>query len=264
MKNKSINISAIIITKNEEKKLPDCLKSLAWVDEVIVVDSGSSDRTIKIAEKFKAKVINFKDTGSFADRRAEGLKYISGRWIIYVDADERVSNELKQKINLIVKDNYTKASYAIPRKNYIFGKEFKHCGQWPDYQKRLFYNKNLKGWQGRLHEEPIFDGELICLKGYFIHIKHEKLEDMVFKTNLWSEIEARNMFDAKHPKMNILRFTSAILRESYLRMIKQTAFLDGNEGIIYAVYQVYSRFISYAKLWEMQINSSNLKLKNLK
>ncbi len=88
-----------------------------------------------------------------------------------------------------------------------------------------------------------------------LHIKHDTLSEMVTKTNSWSEIEAKLMFDAKHPPMNLLRFASAVTREFWLRMIVQMAFLDGADGVIYAIYQVFSKFTSYAKLYELQLKN---------
>jgi hypothetical protein len=131
----------------------------------------------------------------------------------------------------------------------------KHGGWWPDYVKRLYLKKFLKGWRGDLHEEPEIKGELGHLKNPLVHIKHNKLEEMVEKTNKWSAVEARLMYEANHPQMNVARFCSAMFREFWLRAVRHKAFLDGGEGVIYAVYQVFSRFISYAKLWEMQINN---------
>lgn len=230
-----MKLSAIVILGGSyDKKLFDeCLDSLSWADEIVRVDT----------DKLK---------GSFSDWRNEGARRAKGEWILYVDTDEKVTPELKKEILETIRENKYFA-YAIPRRNFIFGKEFKHGGQSPDYVKRLFKKSNFKGWTGELHEEPNFDGTLGHLKNHFIHKKHETLSEMVDKTNKWSEIEARLMYEAHHPPMNIFRFFSAGFREFWLRMIRQTAFLDGTEGIIYGMYQVYSRLISYAKLWEMQI-----------
>jgi hypothetical protein len=128
----------------------------------------------------------------------------------------------------------------------------KHGGWWPDYVKRLFKKKILKKWKGELHEEPVFDGVMGHLENTLIHLKEDNLSDMVMKTNNWSEIEAKLMYEANHPKMNLRRFLSAIIREFWHRFIVKKAFLDGAEGIIFGIYQVYSRFFSYAKLWELQ------------
>ncbi len=239
--------------------LPDCLKSLSWVDEIVVVDSGSSDKTVNIAKRNGAKVFLNKSF-SFSSSRNLGLKHAKGEWVLYIDADERVTEELRGEIVLVIGgtiNNYN--AYAIPRRNIILGKEFKFGGQRPDYVKRLFLKVNLENWDGELHEEPRFKGELGHLKNSLLHIKHESFPEMVEKTNNWSEVEAKLMFLAKHPPMTIPRFFSAILREFWLRMIRQLAFLDGAEGIMYAMYLVFSRFISYAKLWELQYKKGIVK-----
>lgn len=249
-----MKISAVIATKNEEQMLEQCLASLDFVDEIVVVDTGSTDQTKKIAQKYGARIIEYLSGKNFSDWRNRELKESKGEWILYIDADERVTPELKSEIKSIILDDQSPASaYAIPRKNIILGKEFRHGGQWPDYQKRLFKRHALLGWHGEVHEEPDFKGELKHLKHPMIHIKHEDFTQMVEKTNNWSEIEAKLMFDAQHPPMNVPRFISAMFREFWKRMIVQMAFLDGKVGIMYAMYQVFSRFVSYAKLWEMQI-----------
>jgi glycosyltransferase involved in cell wall biosynthesis len=251
-KNREIKISAVIIAKNEEKKIRDCLESVNWVDEIILVDDNSTDSTCDIAKKFGAKIIKFKGGGFYRIRNV-GTKEAKGDWILHIDADERVTSDLKEEIlDIILSEGNKFTHYAIPRQNIVFGKEMKHCGLWPDYVVRLFKKKYFVSWRGDLHETVEVKGELDYMNNYFVHIKHDNLFDIVRKTNNWSEVEAKLMFDAGHPPMNIIRFSSACAREFYLRMIRQTAFLDGIEGVIYGLYQVWSRFLSYAKLWELQ------------
>lgn len=245
-----MKISAVILTKNSEGLIDECLKSVSFAQEIIVLDEYSTDKTKEKASKHKNTKV-FDAPKDFSKKRNLGLKKAKHEWILYVDVDERVTPELEKEILKISDD----CSYAIPRKNIIFKKEFKHTGQYPDYVKRLFKKENLIKWTGELHEEPVFKGKLKHLKSPLIHKNHNSLEDMVLKTNEWSQIEAELMYKAKHPKMNVFRFFSAMFREFFLRMIKQMAFLDGVEGIIYAIYQVFSRSISYAKLWEMQIKN---------
>lgn len=247
----SKGISVIIITKNEEKNIGGCLESVKWTDEIIVVDSGSKDKTVDIAKKHGAKVVKHTG-GGFSDWRNKGAREAKSEWLLYIDADERVTPGLRTEIESKLKDPRHSA-YAIPRRNFILGKELKHGGQWPGYVKRLFKKSEFKGWTGELHEEPQFEGDLGHLKNSLIHQKHDNLSDMVAKTNKWSEIEAKLMYKAKHPPMNVPRFITAMFREFWLRMVRQMAFLDGPIGIIYALYQVFSRFVSYAKLWEMQL-----------
>lgn len=235
-KDKKRKISAVVLVGGDFDKhlLKKCLDSLFWVDEIIKVDT---------------KPIR----GGFSEWRNEGAKRAKGDWIFYVDSDEEIPHDLCREIELIINNSELKiGSYAIPRRNFIFRKEFRYGGLYPDYQKRLFLKSAFKKWEGKLHEEPRFEGKLGHLKNAMIHHKNLTISEMLAKTNEWSEIEAQLMFEANHPPMNALRFFSAGFREFWKRMIVQMAFLDGKEGIIYAIYQVYSRLISYAKLWEKQ------------
>lgn len=244
-------ISAIIIyaTDCDKKLFEIAKKSVAWCDELILVNGVK---------------------GSFNDWRNEGLQNAKGEWVLYLDSDEEISSALRDEILLTVNNSpSTVPAFAIPRRNFIFGKEFKHCGLYPDFVKRLFKKTAFKEWTGVVHEEPQYlyqgkltkgDGDTIgYLKNPMIHHKNMTLSEMVEKTNKWSEIEAKLMFDANHPPMNLLRFTSVALREFWIRFIKQKAFLDGKEGVIYGIYQIYSKLISYSKLWEMQINKISIK-----
>src|SRR4030043_592272 len=253
-----IGISAIVIAKNEEDKIGECLVSLLFCDEIILVDSGSTDSTIKIAQSHNAKVIKYTN-GSFSQWRNEGLKNVKNEWVLYLDADERVTPLLKNEIIQLIKNSNEKFSaYAIPRRNIILGKEMKQGGWWPDYVKRLYIKNSLKKWTGDLHEEPVFEGNLGHLKNPMVHIKHNDLSEMVDKTNKWSEVEARLLYESNHPDMSWWRFFRVMASELWLRLIKLKGFLDGAEGIIYAIYQSWSKFLTYAKLWEMQIESKKL------
>jgi glycosyltransferase involved in cell wall biosynthesis len=268
-KDRSPTLSVVIIAKDEEEKIKDCLESVKWMDEIVLIDSGSTDNTKDIAKKYGVKTFQVKG-GSYDKWRNEGLKIAKGRWLLYVDADERVTPGLKQEITRLIDGSIVEFNaYAIPRKNIILGKELKHGGFGEyDYVKRLFRKDKLKKWIGILHEEPNYyhegkltigkKGDIGHLKNKLIHIKATSLTEMVDKTNKWSEIEAKLMYDTNHPKMNIPRFITAMTREFWFRFVKKKAFLDGTIGIIHGIYQVYSRFISYAKLWELQLNS-NLK-----
>lgn len=225
----------ILVGGNYDKKLFNkCLESVLWADEIVKIDMDASKN-------------------GFAYYRNEGAKRARGEWLLYVDTDEEITANLRKEIELIINNSELKINgYAIPRRNFIFGKEMKHGGLWPDFVLRLIKKDKLKGWTGDLHEQPKVEGETRHLKEPLIHNKHKTLTEMVEKTNDWSEIEARLMLEAKHPPMNIFRFASAALREFWKRMIVQASFLDGTYGIIYGLYQVFSRLISYSKLWEMQ------------
>jgi glycosyltransferase involved in cell wall biosynthesis len=260
---KKIKLSVIIIAKNEEEKIRDCLMSVAWADEVIVIDNYSLDSTFQISKKLGARAYKFKD-GSYSDLRNYGLSHARGEWVLYVDADERVTDDLRDEIKRLLHSKRLKfVAYAVGRRNIVLGHELKHGGFGEnDFVKRLFKRSSLIGWKGELHEEPEFnfDGkittgrsdELGYLENRMIHIKAQRITEMVEKTNRWSEIEARLMYDSGHPQMNIARLCSAMFREFWSRIVLQKAYLDGTVGFVHGIYQVFSRFLSYAKLWEMQ------------
>ena len=254
----NLKLSAIVLTKNEEPVIGDCLESIKWVDEVVVVDHGSTDKTLEIVKKFGVKkIVNAPADSNFSDRRNLGAKEAEGEWLLYVDADERVTPGLRDEIVQIISNFKFQISncvaYAIPHKNIRLTKVLYHGGWWPDYVLRLMRKNKLMNWEGELHEQPKIDGEVGKLKEAFLHYSHRgSLEHKLQNTINWSKIEGQRMFDAKHPPMNTPRFISAMWREFYSRMIKQKAFLDGTEGVIEAFYQVFSVFISYVRLWEMQ------------
>ena len=230
-----MKISAVILLGkiSDQKIYQKCLDSLKWCDETVKVE------TVNIS-------------GGFSEWRNEGLKKARGEWVLYVDTDEIVSRDLRNEIEIEIK-KYNFSAYAIPRRNFIFGKEFKHSGQYPDYQIRLFKKDKLQFWEGELHEHPKFSGELGYLKNPILHYKNITISQMLDKTNRWSEIESELLFKSNHPNMNIFRFASVAFREFWLRFVKQLSFLDGTEGVIYGIYQIYSRLITYSKLWEKQL-----------
>lgn len=246
-----MNISAVIIAKNEAKKIKECIESLRWISEVVVIDSGSEDQTIEIAKKLGAKVFVYKG-GDFSDWRNEGAKRAEGEWLLYVDGDERITPELRDEIVKTL-ENSLADIYAIPRKNVILGKEMLHGGWWPDYVKRLIKKSSLEKWEGSLHEEPRVKGSLLHLKKPMIHLKHDNLSEMVEKSNKWSAVEAKLLFDAGHPPMAWWRFLRIMIGELFYRLILLRGILDGPEGVIYSFYQTWSKFLTYAKLWEMQL-----------
>jgi glycosyltransferase involved in cell wall biosynthesis len=232
-------ISAIILVGGDYDKnlLKKCLGSLSWCDEVIKIETDDL-------------------RGSFADWRNFGAEKAKGDWLLYVDSDEEVTDNLRREIEFKIKNLKLKiAAYAIPRRNIFLGQEM-HWGGWrPDYVLRIIQRSKLKGWYGELHEQPEVEGEVGHLKHALMHVSHRSLTEMVEKTNRWSEIEAKLLFDSDHPKMNFFRFFSAGFREFWYRGVVKLGFLDGTVGVIEVIYQVFSRLITYSKLWELQIKN---------
>jgi len=255
-KRSKINLSGVVISGNSESVIKECLESMKFCDELILVDTGITDNTAEIAKKYGARIVSCK-TGSFDSWRNCGLENARGEWLLYLDSDERVTPDLEKEIveislGLSLSLGEELNCYAIPRNNYILGRRFKHSGEFPDYQKRFFRRLALHKWIGVLHEEPEFEGVLGYLKSPMIHIKHDNFYDMIRKTNKWSEKEAKLLYNTNHPQMVPWRFFRIMFTEGFDKFIKKKAFLDGYEGVMYGVYQIWSRVLTYAKLWEMQ------------
>ena len=245
--------SVIILTKNEEKMIGDCLESIRQLaDEIIVVDSGSSDKTAEIVKKYTDKIFT-DESDDFSAKRNLGLAKAQGKWILYLDADERITPELKEEIEFLLRQDYGGqvggSAYKIPRKNFYFGNH-----EWPYIEKieRLFKKDKLEGWKGKVHESPIVRGEVGELKNYLLHYTHRDLSSMVRKTIEWSKIEAELCFKAGHPQVTWWRFPRVMLTEFYRSYVKQGGWRVGTVGIIESMYQAFSIFVTYARLWEMQ------------
>jgi glycosyltransferase involved in cell wall biosynthesis len=258
MKNKT-KLSVVIIARDEEGVIEDCLKSARSLGgEVVVVDTGSTDKTPAIAKKLADRVVKISFTGyRFADWRNRGLKEAWGDWIFYLDADERVTPLLKEEILKIISHqpsviNHQPVAYAIPRRNFYLGREMHHGGAWPDYVIRLFKKDKLKSWQDKLHEKPKFKGRLGKLQNPMIHLTHRDLASMMAKTINWTKLEADLLFRANHPPVVWWRIFRMMLTKFWERIIAQQAWRDGTEGFINSLFEVFNTFIIYARLWELQ------------
>lgn len=247
-------ISVIIIAKNEEKMIEDCLKSLVFpYEEVIVVDNGSTDQTVKLAVSLGARVVA--GEGSFSKLRNLGRDCAQGDWLFYLDADERISPDLQKWLENFVNQEEMKEEingFKIKRNNNFLGRWMKNGGWNNEYLLRLMKKENLKGWMGDLHETAEIGGKVTKIDCSLWHYSHRDLTAMVDKTNLWSVIEAKNRLTVNHPKMTVPRFIKLALWELGDQIFCQHSLLDGDVGLIETVFQTYSLLITYFKLWEMQ------------
>lgn len=261
---KRIKFSVIVITKNEEAVIKDCLESVKWAEEIIILDTGSIDQTLKIAREYTDKIFVYSEKPGidYSAWRNYSASKAKGEWLFYLDSDERVPPLLKREIEMVISDQWPVehgqgekefVAFAMPRRNIRLTKELHFGGWWPDYVLRLIKKKNLEKWEGQLHEQPIIKGEVGKLSEPLVHYSHRgSFEHKVTNTIVWSKLEAELLMRANHPPMNTKRFFGAMGREFYKRMIKYQAWRDGTEGIIEAFYQVFSVFITYAQLWELQ------------
>jgi len=197
-----MKISAIVITKNEEKNIKDCLFCLDWVDEIVVIDSKSSDKTREIAKRMGARVFVCNAQG-FDERRNMALKKADGEWLLYVDADERVSEKLKIEILEKINNPGSYSAFEIPRLNIFFGHPMKYGGWYPDFQTRLFKKNDLSHWFGKIHASPNFNGKTGKLKNHFIHLSHCSIKESFEKSTVWTQMEANLFIKANHPPIKV-------------------------------------------------------------
>ena len=246
-------ITVVVIAKNEQERIKICLESVSWADEIIFLDNGSSDKTIDIAKKYTEKIFSF-DNLDFASIRNKGIEKASGDWILYVDADERVLQPLKMEIQSLMNTNQYSA-YAISRRNIIFGKEVNYGPYKKDWVIRLLKKRDFESWIGKIHEQPKFKGKLGYSKNSFLHLTHRNLDQVVLKSLEWSKIEAKLRLDCNHPRMTDWRFIRILLSEIFNQGILRKGFFGGTVGVIDSILQIFSMFMSYVRLWEMQQNN---------
>lgn len=245
-----MSLSAIIPTRNEETFLKNCLKSVKFADEIIVIDSGSTDKTIEIAKEFGAKIVNEPWQG-FRHVHNLAPKHASGDWLLYIDADERVSKKLRLQIQTTLK-NPTASAYQIPRKNFFFGKPMKHGGWYPDHVTRLIHKDKLIDWVGELHEYPQIDGPTHTLSAPIYHLTHRGIAWSLQKTTSYTHQYATLLFKSDHPPVRVRNFFGAMAREFYFRAIKKSGWRDGFVGWLEIIYQTFNAFLIQVWLWEMQ------------
>ncbi len=249
-------LSAIVIIKNEEQRLMKCLQQLEWADEIIVVDNESTDSSVNIARQFGATVVSIPDK-DFSKLRMAGAQKATNDWILYIDIDEVITDQLKTEIEKITSHSNPQQTqaYVLKRTNYYLGVK------WPtqDGMIRLIYKPSLIRWYGQLHETAEIKGDVGELQNRLEHYTHQSLEHMVNKTNEWSTIEAQLRYDANHPQIVQWRILRVMISGFWNSYINEGGWRLKTAGLIESIYQGFSMFITYSKLWEMQSKSSQIK-----
>lgn len=245
-----MSITAIIIAKNEEEMIANCIEGLRWCDEIIVIDNGSTDTTANIAEKLGARVIGYAND-NFAKVRNEGLKRSKTDWVFYVDADERVTPALAREIMVNVETNAAEA-FTIKRQNICYGYHLSNGGWDRDFVTRFFKVSSLKEWSGKIHESAIYEGKNLTLKQPLIHLTHRSTKENLHKSAEWTGIEAELLYKADIKPVSL--FT--LLRKGSMEFVRR-AFLkngrkDGMVGYVEALVQAMNRVMVYIQVWELQ------------
>ncbi len=245
-----MDISAVIITFNEEHRLEDALRSLRGLArEVVVVDSRSTDGTVKLAKKFGCRVFA-RDWTNYADQKNFGNGKADSAWILSLDADERVSPELKSEILSLPAGDPGCDGYSIPRLVRYLGRWIRHSGWYPDRRVRLF-RKAAARWEGEyVHEKLVLQGRITKLRHPIHHFTYRHISDHVSRINAFSGLGAKKLY-ARRKKCrwyHLLFLPPARFVRSYFL---RRGFLDGFAGLVIAVLNGYAVFLRYAKLREI-------------
>lgn len=241
-----MSLSVTVITKNEAACIRTCLESVAWADEIIVIDSGSTDGTVDICREYTDKV-ELTDWPGFGPQKNRVLDMATREWVLSLDADELVTPELRAEIQAVMADPAGKAAFAMPRRSSFCGRPMRHSGWWPDYVTRLFRRGQARFSDDLVHERLIVDGPVGRLREPLLHEAFGDLDEALETMNRYSTIGARMM----HERSERASLSKAILHGlwSFLTTyIFRAGFLDGREGFLLAVCNAEGSYYKYVKL----------------
>ena len=247
---KNIQITVVISAYNEEKKIKDCLESVRWADEIIVIDNQSTDMTKEIAKKYTEYVYSQKNNMMLNINKNYGFTKATGSWILCLDADERVTPELAEEIKNVINGKLEMDGYWIPRKNIIFNKWIEHTGWYPDFQLRLFKNGKGKFPEQHVHEMINVSGELGHLKEPIVHYNFENIAQFFNKhLTIYAPNEAAELIRKGYVfnYLDAIRFPS---KEFLSRFFAREGYKDGFHGLMLSLFMALYHLIIFSFLWE--------------
>lgn len=245
-----VNLSVILITRNESRNVLACLQSVAFADEWIVVDSGSSDDTREIAARFGAKVVRTDDWPGFGAQKNRALDLARGRWVLSIDADERVSPELAASIGRAVAERGDAGpkGYELSRLSSFCGQWMRHGDWYPDRVLRLFRRGAARFSDDRVHERVVVDGTLARLRGHLMHLTMDSLDDALAKMNRYSTGRAEDL--ARGGRRSGVGRAVGHAAWAFVRgYLFKLGILDGRLGLVLALYVAEGTYYRHLKLW---------------
>lgn len=247
-------ISVIILTKNEEKNILDCLESISWADEIIIIDDNSEDRTLDVVRQLslvkKIKIYKKSLENDFSNQRNYALSKATKEWVLFLDADERVSNDLREELNTLIvneKNEHKYDGFYIKRKDILWGKMLKH-GEIGNIKLLRLARKKAGVWYGKVHEEWQVEGKISDLENYLIHYPHQTVSEFLKEINFYTSIRARELYEKK-VQVSLLDIIIYPKAKFILNYFIRLGFLDGIEGFIFAIFMSFHSFMVRGKLW---------------
>ncbi|MDR1195080.1 MAG: glycosyltransferase family 2 protein [Endomicrobium sp.] len=249
-------VSAYILTKNSEKHIKECIESVKWADEIVIVDSFSGDATLEIAKEAGCKIFQRKLEG-FGAQRNFALEQCSYEWVICLDSDERISPELKAEIEKQLQNSPECAVFLAPRKSRFINRWILHSGWYPDYRHPVLFNKNEAKYKNQLvHEDIDYKGKKKYFKGDILHYPYDSIKQFIAKSDYYTDLRAEEMFKAgkKFSVLNLMVNPCSMFLKMY---VFRRGFLDGLAGFILALsYSCFYTLMKYIKLWELENKKS--------
>lgn len=243
-------LTVTVITWNEEERLRPCLESVIWAQEIVVVDAESTDKTVGIAREFTDRIW-IQPWPGFPTQKNFALDQASSEWVLSLDADERVTPELRDAIERIIRSGGPADGYAVPRKNFFWGAWVRHGRLYPDYQLRLFRRGTGRFVDRGVHESVAVSGRVERLASPLVHQSYRSLDEFVLRSNRYSSLAAaewlkrgRRVWLGDLMLRPLGRFLSMYLLHR--------GFLDGWRGLVLAVLYAHYVFLRTAKVWEAQ------------
>jgi (heptosyl)LPS beta-1,4-glucosyltransferase len=248
-------LSVVILTKNEEQNIVECLNSTSWADQQFIVDSGSQDRTVELARAMGATILQHPFV-NFSDQRNWALEATEGDWIFFVDADERATPELAAEIRRVIvsgarRGDQEVAGWWVPRRNYIWGQWIRHAGWSPDYQLRLLrHGRAHYDPQREVHEVVLLDGAEGFLENTLTHYNYQTISQFLRKQDSYTTLEARILFkQGVRPKWR--NYVLQPWREFWRRYVALRGYRDGVHGLVLSVLLAYYNLAMYTRLRRM-------------
>jgi len=250
--NKKVQLSVYILAYNEEAKISDTIKSVTWADEIVVIDSFSTDRTVEISKELGAKVVQVKFEG-FGKLRMAGIENTSHEWIFSIDSDERCTPEAKEEILSTIVSENSKDIYFIPRRNIFMGKKIRFCGWYPNYRQPQLFKRGKMTYESKdlVHEDYRVEGEIGYLKKSIIQIPFLTISEILQKMDRYSELGAEKIIDKKKECPSIFNIIFRSLWTFIRIYILRLGILDGWAGFVIAFSNMEGTFYRYAKLKEL-------------
>lgn len=247
-------VSVVVITKNEEDNIAECLKSASWADEVIVLDDGSTDQTVAIARKHTDKVFSRK-MDIEGRHRNYAYSLAKNDWVLSLDADERITPELAEEITALLKGELKDKAYTIPIKSYIGKRWIRHSGWYPAGKVRLFDRHHFKYEEAEVHPRVFIDGSCGHLTKDIVHYSYRDYHDFFVSLNNQTTLEARKWFKERR-KVNFLQMYRKSLSRFLKAYVQKGGFKDGLLGFTVSWAGALYQFMSYVKYKEMLYNEA--------